>query len=161
VILRRTLVAIMLLAAPLAACAGGGASDPRPMATARETVDAFLQAAADSNLTRMSQLWGTTRGPARTTGQPNDYEKRVFIMQSYLRGSTHRVVADNPGAAEGQRVVHVQIRRADCVYMVPFTAVRSNSGTWVVNSFDLDILGTPGRPCETNPTQSSQPQPGQ
>ena len=155
-ILRRTLVALLLAIAPLAACAGGGAGEARPAASARETVDAFLQAAADSNLTRMSQLWGTVRGPARTTGQPTDYEKRIFVMQTYLRGSTHRVVADNPGATEAQRLVHVQIRRADCVYMVPFTAVRSNSGIWVVNSFDLDILGTPGRPCEGNQSQPGQ-----
>jgi hypothetical protein len=35
-------------------------------------VDAFMQAVADSNLTQMASLWGTSAGPAAKTNQPSD-----------------------------------------------------------------------------------------
>jgi hypothetical protein len=75
----------------LVGCGGGGSpASPAPgnSADSPETaVKNFMQAIADSNITRMTQLWGTAKGPAAETKKPDDYEKRMVITQLYLRGA--------------------------------------------------------------------------
>lgn len=146
----------LLLTVGLGGCAGGGAAKTTgPALSPRETVSTFLQAAADSNLARMANLWGTSRGPAAQTRTPADWEKRIFIMQAYLRGTTHRIVAEDHGSSADQRILQVQLRRDGCEYMVPFTATRSNLG-WVVSNFDLHGAGVPGRPCTDRAQEPAQ-----
>ncbi|HEU4699477.1 MAG TPA: hypothetical protein VFS40_09875 [Gemmatimonadales bacterium] len=159
----RRLASALVLASGLAlgaagcgASAAAGASATSPAASPKETVSAFLQAVADSNLTRMATLWGTEKGAATRTGQPADWERRVLIMQAYLRGTTHKIVAEDKGETDNQRIVHVQIRREDCAYMVPFTTIRSNRDGWLVYRFDLRAAGAPGRPCDDQGVQAQQ-----
>lgn len=129
-----------------------------------------MQAAADSNLTRMAQLWGTRAGSAAKTGQPSDYERRVTIMQFYLSGSSYRIV---PGAAAeieapagapagaatkeklpgpgdesaNTRQIVVQLDRQGCAKFVPFVVIKTVDNTWLVNQVDLAAAGHPKRPC--------------
>lgn len=139
---RRFLVALLLLAA----CGGGGTQGVSPAASARETVGQFLQAAADSNETRMAQLWGSSSGPAATTRQPADWERRIAIMRAYLQGTTHRILTESAGPGSGRHTVQVELARGSCTYVVPIVAARTGSG-WVVNDINLDLVGTPGRDC--------------
>jgi hypothetical protein len=133
----------------LAACGGSHASSQvGPATSPRETVNAFLTAASDSNLARMGALWGTAHGAAARTNQPQDWERRVMIMQAYLRNTTHQIIAEDKGTTADQRIIQVKIRREDCEYMVPFTTVRDNQGEWLVNSFDIRAAGAPGRRCD-------------
>ena len=129
-----------------------------------------MQAAADSNLTRMAQLWGTRAGSAAKTGQPSDYERRVTIMQFYLSGSPYRIVPG--GAAEieapagapaggatkeklpgpgdesaNTRQIVVQLDRQGCAKFVPFVVIKAVDNTWLVNQVDLAAAGHPKRPC--------------
>ena len=111
----------------------------------------FLEAVADSNLAKMAELWGTAKGSAAQTGQPNDYERRIIIMQAYLRDRRHRLMSNaQEGSDPGRRIVQVEFRRGDCVKMVPFSMVRTESGDWLVNSIDLALLGAPGGNCDEN-----------
>jgi hypothetical protein len=132
----------------VAACSGGPpASDPvTPSTSARATVERFMQAVADSNLTQMAALWGTNAGPASKTGQPSDWERRIVVMQSYLRNESHRILPFTPsgGPSEG---IQVEIRRELCTWNVPFTVIRLGNNTWVVNQVDLTRAGNPARPC--------------
>ena len=146
----------LVLAVVLAACGGGSApSTVTPTTSARGAVDAFMQAVADSNLTRMSQLWGTSAGPAARTRQPADWERRLAIMQAYLQNESHRVVSDAPAGGEARHAVQVEIRRQLCTWLVPFTAIRLGDGDWIVNQVDLTAAGNPARPCV--PGQDSAP----
>ena len=146
----------LVLAVVLAACGGGSApSTVTPTTSARGAVDAFMQAVADSNLTRMSQLWGTSAGPAAKTRQPADWERRLAIMQAYLQNESHRVVSDAPAGGESRHAVQVEIRRQLCTWLVPFTAIRLADGAWIVNQVDLTAAGNPARPCV--PGQDSAP----
>ncbi len=124
-----------------------------------------MQAAADSNLTRMAELWGTRAGPAAKTGQPPDYLRRLTIMQVYLSGAPYRLVpgeaaqfepaggdtaARLPGpgdAATTTRQVVVQVERTGCTKFVPFMVVKAADNSWVVNQVDLVAAGHPKRPC--------------
>jgi hypothetical protein len=138
----------LVLAVLLAACGGGSSpSTVAPTTSARGAVDAFMQAVADSNLAQMSNLWGTSAGPAAKTRQPADWERRVAVMQAYLQNESHRVISDAPAGSEGRYAVQVEIRRHLCTWVVPFTAIRLTDGTWIVNQVDLTAAGNPARPC--------------
>jgi hypothetical protein len=133
----------------LAACGGGGGpSTPvQPAPTAATAVQAFMQAVADSNLDKMANLWGTASGPAARTGQPQNYQRRIAIIRAYLRNDSYRLTSDVPESPD-RRALQVQIRRQVCTWNVPFVAIRTANGSWLVNQVDLTAAGNPARPCQ-------------
>jgi hypothetical protein len=131
-----------------------GSSGPRnaataPVASSSQAVRLFMRAAADSNLARMGELWGSDAGPAAETGTPADYQKRLVIMQAYLRGDSIQVVSDMsiPGD-DTHRSVTIALYRQSCSKQIPMTMVRIRASGWIVNSVDLNAAGNPSRPCE-------------
>jgi hypothetical protein len=150
----------LVIAVLLAACGGGSApSTVAPTTSARGAVDAFMQAVADSNLTQMANLWGTSAGPAAKTNQPSDWEKRITVMQAYLQNESHRIVGDAPEGTGGSRhAVQVEIRRELCSWVVPFTSIKLADGTWIVNQVDVTAAGNPGRPCVPRQDSAAAPQ---
>jgi hypothetical protein len=105
-----------------------------------------MKAVADSNLAKMATLWGTAGGPASETKQPPDWQRRIAIMQAYLRSDSYRLTADVPGSDQNHRDLQVEIKRQTCTWSVPFTAVRSSKG-WLVTQVDISAAGNPARPC--------------
>lgn len=106
-----------------------------------------MQAVADSNLDKMALLWGTANGPASKTGQPPDWERRIAIMQAYLRNDSFRIISDVPEAAENRRAQQVEIKRKTCTWTVPFVTIKARDGSWLVTQIDLAAAGNPARPC--------------
>jgi hypothetical protein len=144
----------------LAACGGGATSrggDVHPANTASSAVTSFLQAVSDSNMSKMASLWGTTAGPASRTKQPPDYERRIAVMQAYLRHDDSRILSDTPEALPTRHVLQAQLRRSACTWTVPFVAVQLSEGNWIVNSVDLTAAGNPARPCEPSSADSAAP----
>jgi hypothetical protein len=133
----------------LAACGGGGAgsSPVRPETSAATAVQSFMQAVADSNLAKMASLWGSAAGPASRTHQPADYERRIVVMQSYLRNDDSRIASDTPEGIPSKHSVQVEIRRSACTWTVPFVVIQLADGSWLVNQVDLAAAGNPARPC--------------
>lgn len=121
-------------------------------ATPEAAVEQFMKAVSDSNLNRMSELWGTEKGSSASTRTPNDRAKRIYIMYSYLKGGTSRVAtqAVHVPDSDKKRQLLVDFRRGDCTKMVPFTTVESKDG-WLVNAIDLNAVGVPGRNCNEAP----------
>jgi len=107
-----------------------------------------MQAVADSNIDRMASLWGTAAGPASKTRQPPDYQRRVTIMQAYLRNQSFRITSDVPQPDESRRALQVEIKRNTCTWSVPFVAIKAANGTWLVTQVDLAAAGNPARPCD-------------
>jgi len=143
--------------AALTACAGGGGGAPGSgdvptMTSSAQAARSFMQAAADSNLTMMAGLWGTPDGPAASTGKPEGWEKRIAVMQAYLRGDSTRMVSDMPVTGDaGQRKAIVALYRMGCSKQIPIILARARSGGWLVVNVDLAAAGNPARPCEANP----------
>jgi hypothetical protein len=130
------------------ACGGGGtAQSTQPVTSASNVVRSFMQAVADSNLGKMASLWGTANGPASKTHQPPDWERRVAIMQAYLRNDSFRVTSDVPQTDESRRDQQVEIKRQACTWTIPFVTVKTRDGSWLVNQVDLAAAGNPARPC--------------
>ena len=137
----------------LGACGGSAASKGSgpvaPMTSSYQVATAFMQAAADSNLTRMAQLWGTRDGSAAETGNLIGWEKRIMVMQVYLRGDSTKIVSDMPATGEdSRRKVMLALYRSGCVKQIPATLVRTKSGGWLVEGVDFATAGNPARPCE-------------
>jgi hypothetical protein len=129
----------------LVAC-GGGTAPVQPSNTAAATVKGFMQAVADSNLAKMASLWGTANGPAAKTRQPQDYERRIAVMQAYLRSDSYRLTSDVAETPD-RRVVQVEIRRQACTWSVPFVTIKAADHSWLINQVDLTAAGNPARPC--------------
>lgn len=150
--MRKLLLPIGLLAG---AC-GGGSTSPAaaPVTSASQAVSAFMRAAADSNISRMAELWGTDKGPASQT-HPPEYEKRLMVMQAWLHGDSTRILSDTPMTGEdNQRRVSIALYRGSCVKQIPLTTVRVRDGGWIVQSVDLNFAGNPARPCEPGAGQA-------
>jgi hypothetical protein len=131
----------------LVSCSGSGPQPAEPAASAAGAVQGFMKAVADSNLAKMGSLWGTARGPASRTNQPPDWQRRIAIMQAYLRNDSFRLTADVPTSDPTRRDLLVEIKRQTCTWSVPFVAVKSGQG-WLVTQIDLTTAGNPARPCD-------------
>ncbi len=131
----------------LTACGGGSGPGPvTPGTSPTAAVEGFMQAVSDSNLTRMAQLWGSTGGPAARTRQPPDWERRIAIMQAYLRNESHRLLPVVPSGSDSKQDIQVEIRRQLCTWVIPFSVIKSGD-SWLVNQVDLTQAGNPARPC--------------
>jgi hypothetical protein len=116
--------------------------------TPEAALNAFMKAVADSNLGRMSQLWGTEKGSASKTKSPEGYQQRIYIMYAYLRGASHKVTMMQPDTSSAEaRTMVVDFTRGDCQKQVLVRAVRSKNEGWLVNWIDIASIGTPGRSC--------------
>ncbi len=140
------------------ACGGGGSQQPGPNETATTpdaAVRSFMQAVADSNITRMGRYWGTGKGPASIVNQPADHQQRLTVTQSFLRGSGFRITRMDPVATSRDRMtVTVDLDRRDpngnsCVKQVPFSVINTAKYGWIVSAIDLNQAGAPARPCSS------------
>lgn len=146
---------IFVLGIVTATACGGGRAPAGPVDTSAspaETVTLFMQAVADSNLARMAELWGTSRGSAAETRQPRDYQRRVAVMWAYLRGA-RATLGNEIEVGPGRAVLAVDLERDGCRRRVPFEMVRTGRGQWVVQAIELDLIGVPGRPCAADQRQ--------
>lgn len=147
----------------LMACSSGARSSmaqapASPQAGAEAAVQGFLQAVADSDLVKMAQHWGTSKGSAAATGEPADYERRVVVMQAYLRNLPYRILSNSQdGEASDRRILQVEFTRNGCEAIAPFTAVRADGGKWVVQALDLAKVGGPGTKCGQEAAGGAQP----
>jgi hypothetical protein len=142
----------------LVAC-GGARSDkgPKvtPMTSGEQAVTQFMKAVDDSNMAKMATLWGSAKGPAAETGQPVDFERRMVVIQAYLRDAGWRVIgADQTSPEADHRTLQVEFKRDRCTKVVPFGTVKSANGGWIINTIDLAAAGTPGRSCESTGSPS-------
>ena len=153
---------VAILGAVLAACSstsGGGVPSAAPVTSSAQAIRDFMQAAADSNLARMGQLWGTSKGPAAVTNSPADFEKRLILIQTYLKADSSKIISDLsiPGEND-KRQAEVRIyrddppsrepRRRGCMKQVPLVMIRLGNKGWIVNNVNLGTAGNPARPCE-------------
>jgi hypothetical protein len=134
--------------AALTACGGGSkpSTGATPSPGPAHAVEAFMKAVADSNLTRMAELWGTKGGSAAETGKPTDYQRRVAVMYTFLKGSTAKVITEVE-RSDDKSTLAVEVTRADCRKRIPITLEKAKGDRWLVSSIELGSLGTPGRPC--------------
>jgi hypothetical protein len=141
---RCSFAALCIAAAPLSLAA----QSPKAAPTAAGAVEEFMRALADSNLSRMAQLFGNGKGSAYRTHQPKDYEKRIVIMQAMLHGAQARTLGDVPNEKDGGRTVTTQLTSNGCKVTLPVNVVKASEG-WLVHDFKLEAAAEVNKPCET------------
>ena len=143
----------LLCAAALAACGGPRSAPVEIELSSEQVVRAFMRAVADSNLSRMGDLWGTARGPANVTRYPPQHQRRLAVIQAWLRGGDSiRVVSDLPlSGRAGERQVVIELHRGGCARQVPIVTVQGPRGGWLVSEIDISRAGNPAQPCAGGP----------
>lgn len=108
-------------------------------ATAREATQLFLAAAKAQDLQAMSNVWGTTAGPARTTMDAQTLEQRELIMMCYLKHDSYRIVSETQAQA-GERMLTLEMKFRDLTRQTTLYATRGPSDRWYVRSVELEPL---------------------
>jgi hypothetical protein len=139
---QRVLALVLMLGAPFTLAAQNGRGPKTPAAAVQE----FMRALADSNLTRMAELWGTDKGPVSKT-HPKDYEKKIMIMQLFLHGVQVRTLGDVPSTKSGLRSVTTELAHNGCKVTISVDVVKAKDG-WLVQNFDLAEAGHVNQPCD-------------
>ncbi|HEX9283022.1 MAG TPA: hypothetical protein VF882_04475 [Gemmatimonadales bacterium] len=142
----------VLVALGSLACGGGpGPGKPAPQSP-QETLAQFLAAVKANDLGRMGDLWGTERGPAKTTMKADALRERLTVIQKYLDHVGYRVV-EGPMPAPGKdnvQTFRIELQRQQsCTVVFPIDLVRARSGGWLVLDPHLESVGTPRASCKS------------
>ena len=108
-------------------------------ATAREALQKFLATAKAQDVQAMSNIWGSAAGPARTTMDQEQLEKRAIYLMRCLRHDSYMVLTETP-AAGGERIFGVQLRRGTLTAVSNFTATLGPQGRWYLRDFQAEPL---------------------
>ncbi|MGI8510696.1 MAG: hypothetical protein ACR2MQ_15410 [Gemmatimonadaceae bacterium] len=113
------------------------ASDTAPGApTPEAAVQRFFNAARAQDLQAMSNVWGTSQGPARENMDRGELEKREVILQCYFNNDTYRILGVSP-TAEGRRTVRVELARNGKTRTPTVYTVLGPSSRWYVENLDI------------------------
>jgi hypothetical protein len=138
----------LLLVAVVAACGGGATTGPAPIAAPApaagpaEVVERFLRLAASRSYLQMGQLFGTLEGPITNRDPASQVERRMYAIADILQNERFVVRGQQaiPGRGAEATQLTVQITRHGETKDVPFVAVHTNGGLWLVEQVDLQAL---------------------
>jgi hypothetical protein len=139
-----------------------GPSEVAPVA-AQLSVERFLQAANDRDVTSMGRLFGTNEGPVGDTGgtfgcafkkigswfggpaclDRVDVELRMDAIASVVQHQDYRIVREEPvaGRTSPTRRVIVDFDMGErTVAGAPFVVVQTNEGRWLVQEVPLEAM---------------------
>jgi hypothetical protein len=112
--------------------ATGGASH-------RDALTRFLQAAKVQDVQALANVWGTTRGPARTDRTymtVEQMEQRIIYMMRCLRHDSYTVPSETPAVGE-KRLFAVQLKLGTLTGATDFTTTKGPEDRYYVETFDI------------------------
>jgi hypothetical protein len=143
-------VQLVLLAALTACSKGAAPGKPIPQSMS-ESVSQFLAAVKANDLKRMGELWGTERGPASQSMNPDVLRQRLTVIQKYLDHTGYRII-EGPMLVPGRdelRTYRIELQRTSCTQALPVDIIRTKSGGWLVYDVHLEAAGSPAGRCPT------------
>jgi hypothetical protein len=108
-------------------------------ATHREALTKFLQAAKAQDVQAMGNVWGTTKGAARTFMAPQEMEMRIIYMMRCLRHDSYAILTESPAVDEKRRF-DVQMRFGPLTAVTDFTTTRGQDGRFYLEMLNPDKL---------------------
>jgi hypothetical protein len=153
--------ALLTLALAVTACTTYRVEGPAAAIGAQLSVERFLQAANQRDVTAMGRIFGTEGGPALDTGSTfgcmfkkmgswfggnscvrrQDVEIRMDAIASILQHEDYQVTGERsvPGRDNPARRVTVSMTtaRGRTVSEVPFVVVQDGDGRWLIEQVDL------------------------
>lgn len=146
----RTLALVSALVTALVAGTGSAhaqretpAAAVRPAGSPAEVVEQFMQMATAKNYGQMGYVFGTRDGAILSREPQPQVERRMFAIASILQNDRFVIRGQNsiPGRPEADAVqLTVQVTQGGRSRDVPFVAVRSSHGNWLVEQIDLEKL---------------------
>ena len=135
------IVGLLVVAACQRPVSVGTAANPNApgAATPREAVQKFLAAAKAQDLQAMSNIWGTSAGPARSTMGREELEQREIILLCYLKHDSYKISSESP-AANGERVFSVETTYRDLTRSANFFATPGPANRWYLRTFETEKL---------------------
>ena len=115
----------------------------RPATSATEVVERFMQLATAKNYGQMGYVFGTREGAILSREPQPSVERRMFAIASILQNDRFVIRSQNsiPGRSEADAVqLTVQVTQGGQSKDVPFVAVRTTRGDWMVEQIDLERL---------------------
>lgn len=146
----RRSIALLVLGTTLGCASGGGGSEAVAPVSPEETVEQFLDAIRGPSMETMSELWGTSSGPAVDDMEESELLKRLSVIVVYLQHERYEITPATDALLRGtgnERRVRVQLFRSGCTPVVPFTLTRWRD-KWLVSNIDLTPIGNPAVSCE-------------
>jgi hypothetical protein len=107
--------------------------------TPRGALTRFMTAAKNQDLQEMSNIWGSSAGPARSTMDQQTLEQREFILMGCLKHDSYRVLSEAP-AMVNERMLSVELKHKDLTRSSNFYVTRGPEDRWYVRTLDLEPL---------------------
>ena len=126
----------LLIVVVAAACARnpGMGSSLTGAPTARDAATMFVGAANSQDLQAMGAIWGSEKGAARDNMDRMELDRRLIILQPCYAHDRAQVLDDRIGTVVTQRLVRIQLTRANRTKTLEFTVVRGPSNRWYVEN---------------------------
>ena len=123
----------VLLVLAVAGCAKGstlGSMTGAP--SARDAATMFVNAARAQDLQAMGAVWGNAQGSARDHMDRAEFERRLIILQPCYVHDRAQILDDQMGMNPTQRLVRIQLTRANRTKTLQFKVTRGPSNRWYV-----------------------------
>ena len=105
----------------------------------RDALTRFLQAAKVQDVQAMSNVWGTTKGPARTDRtfmSIEAMEQRIIFMMRCLRHDSYTVNSETPAVGD-KRIFSVTIKLGALTAVTDFTTTPGPEGRFYLETLDI------------------------
>lgn len=115
----------------------------RPAGSPAEVVERFMQLAAAKSYGQMGYVFGNREGAIIAREPQPSVERRMFAIASILQNDRFVIRGQNaiPGRPEADAVqLTVQVTNNGQSRDVPFVAVRTARGNWLVEQIELERL---------------------
>ena len=124
----------LLIAVVAAACARnpGMGSSLTGAPSARDAASMFVSAANSQDLQAMGAVWGSDKGAARDNMDRMELERRLIILQPCYAHDRAQILDEQMGLTPAERLVRIQLTRANRTKTLQFKVVRGPSNRWYV-----------------------------
>src|SRR5687768_858398 len=106
-------------------------------ATHRDALVRFLQAAKVQDVQAMANVWGASRGPARSFMSADELQMRVIYMMRCLRHDSHSTLSETPAVGD-KRLFSVQLKYGPTTAVTDFTTTPGPEGRFYVENSNLE-----------------------
>lgn len=131
-----------LLIVVTAACARnpGIGSSLTGAPSARDAATLFVSAANSQDLQAMGAVWGNDKGAARDNMDRVQLERRLIILQPCYAHDRAQILDEQMGMTPTERLVRIQLTRANRTKTLQFKVVRGPSNRWYVEDTAYDTV---------------------
>ena len=100
----------------------------------------FVSAANTQDLQAMGAVWGNDKGAARDNMDRVQLERRLIILQPCYAHDRAQILDEQMGMTPTERLVRIQLTRANRTKTLQFKVTRGPSNRWYVEDTAYDTV---------------------